>query len=79
MYCTNCGAPIGDAAPQDVKKLTRPSNGKWVAGVCAGFANYFGVDVTLVRLAWLVSVILAGTGILAYILCWIVIPKEYSA
>lgn len=78
-FCSKCGTPVGPAAPQVEKKLTRPMGSNWIAGVCSGFARYFGVDVTLVRLVWLATVILAGTGILAYIICWIVIPREYSA
>lgn len=49
---------------------------KRIAGVCAAFARYFDLDVTLVRLLWVLAVIFAGTGILAYIIAWIVIPKE---
>lgn len=52
---------------------------KMIAGVCAGFARYFKIDVTLIRIAWLAAVVLAGTGLLAYLICWIVMPKEYGA
>jgi phage shock protein PspC (stress-responsive transcriptional regulator) len=58
------------------KKLLRPRDGVMIAGVCAAFARYFGVDVTLVRLGWVFLVILLGTGLLAYLICWIVIPQE---
>jgi phage shock protein PspC (stress-responsive transcriptional regulator) len=58
------------------KKLLRPRDGVMLAGVCAGFARYFGVDVTLVRLGWVFLVVLFGTGLLAYLICWIVIPQE---
>lgn len=79
-FCAKCGTPVGTAAsPQAEKKLVRPMGSNWIAGVCSGFARYFGIDVTLVRLVWLSTIILAGTGILAYIICWIVIPREYSA
>ncbi len=61
------------------KKLERPAGGRWIAGVCQAFARYFNIDVTLVRLLWIGSVILLGTGALAYIVCWFVIPQEYSA
>jgi phage shock protein C len=48
-----------------------------VAGVCAGGAEYFGIDVTLVRvLVAVVSVITGGAGILAYLAVWAIIPKE---
>lgn len=55
------------------KRLTR-SQDKIIAGVCGGFADYFGWDPTLVRVAYLLLVILGGTGILLYILFWIIMP-----
>jgi len=45
------------------------------AGVCAGLAEYFDLDVSLIRIAWAVC-ILCGVGVLAYIVAWIVIPEE---
>jgi phage shock protein C len=60
----------------DEKKLVRPKDGAIIAGVCAGFARYFGVDATLVRLLWVLAFCLAGTGLLAYLVCWLVIPRE---
>jgi phage shock protein PspC (stress-responsive transcriptional regulator) len=48
-----------------------------LAGVCAAFAGYFGLDVTLVRVIWaVVSVITGGAGVLAYLVAWIIIPDE---
>jgi phage shock protein PspC (stress-responsive transcriptional regulator) len=58
------------------KKLVRPREGRMIAGVCAGVARYFGLDPTLIRLLWVLALCLAGTGILAYLLCWLVIPEE---
>jgi phage shock protein PspC (stress-responsive transcriptional regulator) len=58
------------------KKLVRPKDGAMIAGVCAGVARYFGLDPTLIRVIWVLLVCLAGTGILAYLICWIVIPQE---
>lgn len=57
------------------KKLKR-SNDKMIAGVCAGIAEYFGWDPTVVRLAYfLISVLFAGfPGLLAYLILWIVMP-----
>jgi phage shock protein C len=55
--------------------LVRPRDGRMLAGVCAGFADYFGLDVTLVRVIWaVVSVITGGAGILAYLVTWIIMP-----
>lgn len=47
-----------------------------LAGVCGGIAEYFDVDPTLVRLGWVLFCCMAGSGILAYIVCAIVIPKK---
>ena len=58
------------------KKLYRSTTDKKLAGVCAGLAKYFAIDVTLVRLIWVVAVLCAGTGILAYIICALLIPEE---
>jgi phage shock protein PspC (stress-responsive transcriptional regulator) len=58
------------------KKLVRPKDGAMIAGVCAGVARYFGLDPTLVRVIWVLLVCLAGTGVLAYLICWLVIPQE---
>ena len=60
----------------DQRKLLRPRDGAMIGGVCAAFARFFGVDATLIRVAWTLSVCLFGTGILAYLICWIVIPRE---
>ena len=61
------------------KKLVRPKEGAMIGGVCAGIARYFELDATLIRVLWVLMVCLAGTGLLAYLVCWIVIPPEDSA
>jgi phage shock protein PspC (stress-responsive transcriptional regulator) len=59
------------------RRLTRSIYDKKIAGVCAGVAHYLDVDVTLVRLIWLVMIIFPiPMGLIAYIVAWIVIPKE---
>jgi phage shock protein C len=59
------------------KVLVRSRKGRMVAGVCAGVAEYFGLDVTLVRvIVAIVSVITGGTGVLAYLAAWAIIPAE---
>jgi phage shock protein C len=59
------------------KVLVRSRKGRMVAGVCAGIADYFGLDVTLVRvIVTVVSVITGGTGALAYLAAWMIIPDE---
>lgn len=56
------------------KKLYRNTQNKLLAGVCSGIADYFGIDPTLIRLAWVLLVALGGSGLLAYIIAAIVIP-----
>jgi len=58
------------------KKIYRSRNDKKLAGVCAGFAEYFGIDPTIVRLLFVFFVLWAGTGLLAYIICALIIPEE---
>ncbi len=58
------------------KKLVRPQEGRKLAGVCQGIANYLGIDVTVVRLLLVLAIIFCGSGILAYIIAWIVMPDE---
>ncbi|MCX7904447.1 MAG: PspC domain-containing protein [Caloramator sp.] len=58
------------------KRLYRSRTDRMIAGVCGGIAKYFDMDPTIVRLLWVLIVMLGGSGILAYIICWIVIPEE---
>ena len=61
----------------ETKVLVRSRKGRMVAGVCAGVAEYFGVDVTLVRvIVAVLAVITGGAGILAYLVAWAIIPEE---
>ncbi|MBQ1674528.1 MAG: PspC domain-containing protein [Oscillospiraceae bacterium] len=57
------------------KKLYRIREGKVIAGVCNGIGAYFNVDPTLIRVAWALLAA-TGTGILAYVICALVIPEE---
>ncbi len=80
-FCCECGASTGRGAPPGparVDRLVRPMQEAKIAGVCAGFARYFGVDVTLVRVLWLALTVLPVPfcGLIAYIVCWIVMPKQ---
>jgi phage shock protein PspC (stress-responsive transcriptional regulator) len=58
------------------KRLLRPKDGRLVAGVCAGLADYFGIDVGLVRLGFGVFTFFYGLGILIYLIAWAVLPEE---
>jgi phage shock protein C len=90
-YCTVCGAslsgdPAGTApgagyapaypAAAPGKRLRRVMAEKKIAGVCAGFAEYFDMDVTLVRLIWVGLVLLPpAPGVIIYIVAWIILPR----
>ena len=58
------------------KRLYKDHSNKKLCGVCSGIAKYFGIDPTLVRLALVLFCILGGSGVLAYIICALVIPDE---
>ena len=83
LFCSKCGKPTrpGYAAAERASAiLSRPMDRKKLGGVCAGFARYFDMDVTLMRILWLAGVILSGgLVLLVYIAAWILMPKDYPA
>ena len=58
------------------KRLYRSGKDRILGGVCGGLAEYFGVDPVLIRFIWIVAVLGWGFGILAYIIAWIIIPRN---
>ncbi|MCZ7611237.1 MAG: PspC domain-containing protein [Ignavibacterium sp.] len=58
------------------KKLYRSVTDKMLGGVCGGIAEYFGIDPVIIRLTFVLAVIFGGSGILAYIILWIIIPQK---
>ena len=64
------------ADPVGRPPLRRAYNGRMLAGVCAGIADYLAVDVTIVRVAFAVFTFLGGAGIPAYLACLLLIPEE---
>jgi phage shock protein C len=58
------------------RRLTRPKAGRMVAGVCAGLAAYFKVDINLVRLLFGVFTVFWGLGALVYLIAWAILPEE---
>ena len=91
MYCNFCGKQIQDdanlcaycgrrvgyvaAPPQRLMRPPKNSPDRKIAGVCAGFAQYFDIDVTIVRVVWLIVALFGGGGVLAYIIAWIIMPE----
>jgi len=80
-FCYNCGAkqPVtGNAAAyadySPRKRLVRSTTDKKIAGVAAGLADYFDLDPTIVRVVWLLAILFAGTGLIAYLILWIALP-----
>jgi len=57
------------------KKLYRSSTNYKLAGVCGGIGEYFNIDPTLIRLAWILFSVMGGAGVLAYIIAALVMPK----
>jgi phage shock protein C len=88
MYCNYCGKAIQDDANHCAycgkrvgavlarKRLIRPRYGRKIAGVCLGFAEYFDLDVSLVRVVWLLAALVTGIGLITYPIAWIVMPEE---
>ncbi|HEY2497951.1 MAG TPA: PspC domain-containing protein [Candidatus Angelobacter sp.] len=88
MYCNQCGKVIPEDANLcaycgrqvlgvvPAKRLVRPRQGRKVAGVCLGFADYFDLDVSLIRIVWAICAICGGFGVVAYVAAWIVMPEE---
>jgi phage shock protein C len=58
------------------KRLYLSNTDKKIAGVCGGIAEYFNIDATLVRILWVLFMFFGGSGILAYIICALIIPKK---
>jgi phage shock protein C len=79
-FCYSCGAKQADsaAAPPPVSatrtRMMRSGTDKKIGGVCAGLADYFDLDVTIVRVIWILAFFFAGTGGLLYVILWIVLP-----
>ena len=94
MYCTQCGVELRSEADRfcfqcgtrtaagrmefSGRPLLLDKRNKKIAGVCAGFARYLEVDVTLVRVVWLAAAIATGVGFVAYIAAWLLMPSDHG-
>lgn len=78
-YCSSCGTATGLAAPsqEGFRRLSRPLEGRKIAGVCLGLANYWQVDPALVRILFVALAIYpALPAVIPYIVCWAIMPSE---
>jgi phage shock protein C len=80
-YCSQCGRPTAlaepaAASPYAAPRLLLDKENKKIAGVCAGFARYLGVEVLLVRIVWLALALGAGIGFIAYFIAWILMSPD---
>jgi phage shock protein C len=81
-FCYNCGAKQPETATPPAppvysarKRFVRSTNDRKIAGVCAGVADYFDMDPTIVRVLWLLATLVPGPNIIAYIVLWIAVPE----
>ena len=58
------------------KRLYRNTKNEMIAGVCSGIAEYLNIDPTIVRVLWVLFAAGAGSGVLAYIICTLLIPEK---
>ena len=72
--CTKLRHPHENSLAMD-KRLYRSRSDRKIAGVCGGIAEHFGWDPTLVRLGWVLLTLLGGSGVLIYLILWLVMPE----
>jgi phage shock protein PspC (stress-responsive transcriptional regulator) len=60
----------------NVRKLTRSTTDRRIAGVCGGLANYLTVDPVVLRIIFLISLVFGGLGFWAYLVIWLVAPED---
>jgi phage shock protein C len=61
---------------EEPRKLYRSRNQRMLAGICGGLAEYFNVDATLIRVLFLVLAVFGGTGLVIYVVMWLIVPDE---
>ena len=63
------------------KRLVRSRSNRVIAGICGGLGEYFNIDPVVMRIIWLVLLLGFGTGLVAYLVCWLIIPNapEYAS
>jgi phage shock protein C len=61
------------------KRLTLSATDRKIGGVCGGLAEYLGLDSTLIRILWVLFALFVGSGVLVYIVAWILMPNKMDA
>ena len=64
---------------EEARKLYRSQTQRMIAGVCGGLAEYFNLDATLMRVLFLLLAVFGGSGIVIYIVMWIIVPDASKA
>ena len=71
-----CALKSKNKSKMSNKKLYRSLADKKLCGVCGGLGEYFDIDPTLIRLLWVIFTFCGGAGLLAYIICAIIVPQQ---
>lgn len=71
--------PAGQPERPGSRRLTRSRTDRKIAGVCGGFAAYSGIDANIVRLVMVLLAVLGGSGLLLYLVAWVIVPLEDAA
>ena len=71
--------PAGQPERSGPRRLTRSKTDRMIAGVCGGFAAYSGIDANIVRLVMVLLGVLGGTGVLLYLVAWVIVPVDDAA
>jgi phage shock protein PspC (stress-responsive transcriptional regulator) len=81
-FCYACGAKQPETQAQSAppayapqRRLVRSTNDRKIAGVCAGVADYFDFDPSIVRIIWLLCTLVPGPNIIVYLILWIALPE----
>ena len=69
----------GQTEQQGTRRLTRSRTDRKIAGVCGGFAAHSGIDVNIVRLVMVLLALLGGSGVVLYLVAWVIVPVEDAA
>jgi phage shock protein C len=64
---------------EEPRKLYRSQNQRMLAGVCGGLAEYFNVDATLIRVLFLILAVFGGSGLVIYVVMWLIVPDVSKA